>query len=226
MRPASFRPTASSPARGPTTTSTAARGTPNPVTIDARTLTTTYNVLDNHSGANELWLRSGFQWDITSNVQLKSQVYAYDAQRHWFNNEINSFNDNPASANFGQVYRERLSVDHDQKLYGNVTDLTINSNIAGMDNRFVTTLAASSLQFNVVQDDFFNNDIVNLVNPDRGLYGTQQTKTFLHPRRQCLAVVRRPAEADVEFRADRRHPRRGNQAGAHRVRRRRQSSKR
>ena len=153
-------------------------GTPNPVTIDARTLSTTYNVLDNHSGANELWLRSGFQWDITNNIQLKSQVYAYNAQRHWFNNEINSFIDDPASANFGQVYRERLSVDHDQKLYGNVTDLTINTNLGGIDNRFVATVAASSLQFNVVQDDFFNNDIVNLVNPDRGLYGMQQTKNF------------------------------------------------
>ena len=147
----------------------------NPVTIDARTLNTTYNVLDNHSGANELWLRSGFQWDITNNIQLKSQVYAYNAQRHWFNNEINSFDDSPGG---GQVYRERLSVDHDQKLYGNVTDLTINSNLFGFDNRFVTTVAASSLQFNVVQDDFFNSDFVNLVNPDRGLYGPQQTKNF------------------------------------------------
>lgn len=153
-------------------------GIPSPVTIDARTLSTTYNVLDNRSGANELWLRSGFQWDITNNVQLRSQVYAYDAQRRWFNNEINSFIDDPASANFGQVYRERLSVDHDQKLYGNVTDLTVNTNVGGFDNRFVATVAASSLQFNVVQDDFFNNDIVNLVNPDRGLYGMQQTKNF------------------------------------------------
>jgi iron complex outermembrane receptor protein len=150
-------------------------GVLNPVTIDGRTLTTTYNVLDNHSGAQQLWLRSGFQWDITSNVQLKSQVYAYNAQRHWFNNEINSFDDSPGG---GRVYRERLSVDHDQKLSGNVTDLTVNSNIAGLDNRFVATFAASSLQFNVVQDDFFNNDFVDLVNPDRGLYGTQQTKNF------------------------------------------------
>lgn len=147
----------------------------NPVTIDARTLTTTYNVLDNHSGANELWLRSGFQWDITNNIQLKSQVYAYDARRHWFNSEINSYDDTLPG---NQVYRERLSVDHDQKLYGNVTDLTVNSNILGMDNRLVTTVAASSLQFNVVQDDAFTNDYVNLVNPDRGLYGFQQTKPF------------------------------------------------
>ena len=153
-------------------------GTPNPVTIDARTLSTTYNVLDNHNGANELWLRSGFQWDLSNNVQLRSQVYGYGAKRHWFNNEINSYNDDPASPNFGQVYRERLSVDHHQTLYGNITDLTVNSNIAGFDNRLVATVAASSLQFNVVQDDFFNNDYVNLVNPDRGLYGTQQTKNF------------------------------------------------
>jgi iron complex outermembrane receptor protein len=151
----------------------------NPVTIDARTLRTTYNVLDNHSGAEELWLRSGFQWDITRNVQLKSQVYAYDAQRHWFNNEINSFNDSPTPSvgAQGDVYRERLALDHSQRLYGNVTDLTVNSNIAGMDNRFVTTLAASSLQFNVAQDTVGpngdNSDTVSLVNPARGLYGAR-----------------------------------------------------
>jgi iron complex outermembrane recepter protein len=152
----------------------------NPVTIDARTLSTNYNVLDNNNGAHELWLRSGVQWDITSNVQFRSQVYSYSAQRHWFNNEINSFNDSPtpSAGAQGEIYRERLSVDHDQKLYGNVTDLTVNSDIAGMDNRFVATVMASSLQFNAVQDDAFTNDTVSLVDPARGLYGFQQTKPF------------------------------------------------
>jgi len=152
----------------------------NPVTIDARTLTTNFNVLDNHSGAEELWLRSGVQWDITSNVQLKSQVYSYSAQRHWFNNEINSYNDSPTPSvgAQGDIYRERLSVDHDQKLYGNITDLTVNSDIAGMDNRFVATALTSSLQFNAVQDDDFTNDTVSLVDPNRGFYGPQQTKNF------------------------------------------------
>ncbi|MEP6837562.1 MAG: TonB-dependent receptor plug domain-containing protein [Bradyrhizobium sp.] len=151
----------------------------NPVTIDARTLRTNYNVLDNDSGAKELWLRSGFQWDISSNVSLKSQVYAYDAHRHWFNNEINSFNDSPTPSvgAQGEVYRERLALDHAQRLYGNVTDLTVNSNIAGMDNRLVTTVAASSLQFNVAQDTVGPNgdnaDSVSLLNPDRGLYGAR-----------------------------------------------------
>ncbi len=68
-------------------------GALNPVTIDARTLKTNYNVVDNHSGAQELWLRSGFQWDITNNISLRSQVYGYDAHRSWFNNEIISFDE-------------------------------------------------------------------------------------------------------------------------------------
>lgn len=150
-------------------------GTLNPVTIDARTLTSTYNVLDNHSGAQENWLRGGVELALNNEVTWKSQVYSYNAQRHWFNNEINAFDDSQPGA---QVYRERLSVDHDQRLFGNITDLSWSTNIAGMDNRAVATFAASSLQFNVVQDDFFNNDFVDLVNPARGFYGPQQTKNF------------------------------------------------
>jgi len=146
-----------------------------PVTVDSRTLRTTYNVLDNDSGAKELWLRAGLEWDISSNVKFRNQVYSYKANRRWFNNEVNAFDDTPAVL---QVYRERLSVEHDQRLYGAVSDLTVNSSIAGMENRFAAALGASNLQFNVVQDDFFNSDFVNLVNPDCGFYGPQQTKPF------------------------------------------------
>jgi iron complex outermembrane recepter protein len=163
----------------------------NPVTIDARTLNTNYNVLDNKNGAHELWLRSGVQWDITNNVQLKSQVYSYTAQRHWFNSEVDSYNDSPtpSAGAQGQIYRERLSVDHNQKLYGNITDLTVNSDLAGLDNRFVATVMASSLQFNVVQDDAFTSDTVSLVDPNRGLYGFQQTKPFFtHVDNAALAL--------------------------------------
>ena len=155
-------------------------GALNPVTVDARTLRTTYNVLDNHSGAQELWLRGGFDWDIVRDVKLRSQVYHYEAKRHWFNNEVNAFNDSPTPTlgNQGEVFRERLSVDHNQRLTGNITDLVWNANFGGVENRAVATFAASSLQFNVVQDDAFTSDAVSLINPMRGLYGFQQTKPF------------------------------------------------
>ena len=47
---------------------------------------------------SELWLRGGFDWDLSNNVKLKSQVYSYDAKRYWFNNEINAFNDTSGRA--------------------------------------------------------------------------------------------------------------------------------
>jgi iron complex outermembrane receptor protein len=156
----------------------------NPVTIDARTLNTTYNVLDNHSGADELWLRGGFQWDINNSVSLRSQAYGYDAHRHWSNNEINSFDDSGPN----NIYRERLALDHAQRLYGNITDLTVNSNVAGMDNRFVASVAASSQQFDVSQDTLFFSDTVDLINPDRGLYGPRSDeKIYTHLNNVALS---------------------------------------
>ena len=42
-----------------------------PVTINSRTLTTNYNVADNATGAQELWLRTGFEWTPLNNVTIK-----------------------------------------------------------------------------------------------------------------------------------------------------------
>ena len=136
-------------------------------------------MLDNHSGAKELWLRSGFQWDITNNVSLRSQVYGYDAHRHWFNNEINSFNDSPTPCpeRRAKSTASALRSTMHQRLYGNVTDLTINSNIGGMDNRFVDDgcgqqPAIQRLAGYAVQRRLPSH----LVNPDRGLYGPQRRR--------------------------------------------------
>jgi len=142
-----------------------------PVTIDNRTFNTNYNVLDNHVKADELWLRGGFEWNITHDLALKSQMYGYGAKRDWFNNEVEAFN-----AGLNMVDRERFFVAHDQKLIGNITDLVWNSNIAGMGNRLVTTLAASNLDFVRPGAANFPHDVVSLVDPARGTYGLLTTQ--------------------------------------------------
>ena len=141
------------------------------VTIDNRTFSTNYNVLDNHVKADELWLRGGFEWNITRDLTLKSQMYGYGAKREWFNNEVEAFN-----AGLNMVDRERFFVAHDQKLAGNITDLIWNADIAGMDNRLVTTLAASSLDFTRPGAANFPHDQVSLVDPARGTYGLLTTQ--------------------------------------------------
>jgi iron complex outermembrane recepter protein len=147
-----------------------------PVTIDARTLKTNYNVLDGHKNANELWVRSGFEWNIASNVKLNSVFFAYDAHRDWFNNEVTAFDTAPPPTASGPIYRERFFVHHDQQMYGNNSRLTWDSNISGMDNRFVVGLDISRVDFNRPGAANFPNDYVNLVNFDRGFYGPLQTK--------------------------------------------------
>lgn len=141
------------------------------VTIDDRTFNTNYNVLDNRNVAKEVWLRGGFELRLAPGLSLKSQAYGYGAEREWFNNEIESFN-----ANTNLVDRERFYVAHNQKLAGNVTDLTWDANIAGMDNRLVTTVAASGLDFVRPGAANFPGDSVPLVDPPRGYYGLLTTQ--------------------------------------------------
>src|SRR5262249_35949350 len=146
-----------------------------PVTIDSRTLKTNYNVLDSFTGARELWLRSGFEWAVADNVTLKSQVYAFQSKRTWLDSETYAFHPGP-TPDTGTIDRDRFMVAHDQKVYGNVTDLVWNSQIFGMENRLAAQLAASSNDI-LFKEDFGGfpqpppDGPVAVVGPDRGFYG-------------------------------------------------------
>nr|WP_249784480.1 TonB-dependent receptor [Bradyrhizobium sp. IC3195] len=141
------------------------------VTIDDRTFNTNYNVLDNRNVAQEVWLRGGFELKLAPDLTLKSQAYGYGAERTWFNNEIEAFN---STTNL--VDRERFYVAHSQRLVGNITDLIWDTNIAGFDNRLVTTLSSSYLDFVRPGAANFPGDSVSLVDPNRGFYGLLTTQ--------------------------------------------------
>ena len=136
------------------------------VTIDNRTLKTNYDVTDNRNWAHEYWLRGGFEWNLSNNVTLRDQVYAYTAKREWLNSEVAAFN-----ATTGLVDRDRFFVAHDQKLYGNKAELQWNSKLAGMDNRVVGAFDVSKLDFTRPAAANFPSDSVTLVDPVRGTYG-------------------------------------------------------
>ncbi|MBH5399767.1 TonB-dependent receptor [Bradyrhizobium sp. CNPSo 4010] len=141
------------------------------VTIDDRTFNTNYNVLDNRNVAQEVWLRGGFELKLAPDLTLKSHAYGYGAERTWFNNEVEAFN---STTNL--VDRERFYVAHSQRLVGNITDLIWDTNIAGFDNRLVTTLSSSYLDFVRPGAANFPGDSVSLVNPNRGFYGLLTTQ--------------------------------------------------
>src|SRR6202012_3716323 len=84
-----------------------------PVTIDSRTLTTNYNVADNHKTMNETWVRGRFERGFAPNVMFKTQLYDYEAHRDRLNSETFAFN-----AATGLVDRDRFYVPHDQNQIG------------------------------------------------------------------------------------------------------------
>ncbi|WP_407184110.1 TonB-dependent receptor [Bradyrhizobium centrosematis] len=141
------------------------------VTIDDRTFNTNYNVLDNRNVAQEVWLRGGFELKLAPDLTLKSQAYGYGAERSWFNNEVEAFN-----SGTNLVDRERFYVAHSQRLVGNITDLIWDGNIAGFDNRLVTTLSSSYLDFVRPGAANFPGNSVSLIDPNRGFYGLLTTQ--------------------------------------------------
>ena len=92
-----------------------------PVKIHFRTLTTNYNVANNSTGAQELWLRSGFEWTPLKNVTVKDQVYYYQAARHWIDSETYAFDGGSVFAE-NTIDRDRFFVTHNQHVVGNNLD--------------------------------------------------------------------------------------------------------
>ena len=147
-----------------------------PLTIDDRTLKNNYNVSDNSTAAQDLWLRTGVEWSIDNNTTLKNQTYYYQAQRHWIDSETYQFD---TATNM--IDRDRFFVSHDQHIVGNNTDLGWDSRFLGMDNRFASQVALSSNKLTFTETDFgapipvFPADSVDVVNPDPGAFGPLAT---------------------------------------------------
>jgi iron complex outermembrane receptor protein len=146
-----------------------------PVTIDSRTLKTNYNVLDNSTGAEELWLRSGVEWTPSNDLTVKNQTYYYQAKRHWLDSETYAFN----TTTNATIDRDRFFVGHDQHLVGNITDVVYNSYLFGMENRSAAQVALSRNKLIFSQHaGGFPEDTVAVIDPDRGLYGVLAPDTI------------------------------------------------
>ncbi len=141
-----------------------------PLTVDSRTLTTNYNVADNSTGAQELWLRSGFEWSPFNGFSLKDQIYYYQAHRHWIDSETYAF-DLATST----IDRDRFFVTHDQHVIGNNIDLLWVSQPFGLENRFASQVQTSSNWITFKQEgnpDAYPFDTVTVINPSQGFYGS------------------------------------------------------
>lgn len=154
-----------------------------PVTIDSQTLKTSYNVADNATGAQELWLRTGFEWSPLNNITIKDQVYSWRTKANWLDSETYSFD--PDGTGFpgatDMIDRDRFFVTHDQQMIGDNADLTWDSRLFGFDNRFAAQLQASRNWITFDEQDVngtnYPYDAVSVVDPSPGVYGPELTDT-------------------------------------------------
>ena len=149
-----------------------------PVTVDSRTLTTNYNVADNTTGAQELWLRSGAEWTPLNNVTVKDQVYYFQAQRRWIDSETYAFDDGSqpcCSLGTNVIDRDRFFVTHGQNVVGNNLDFSWDSRLFGMDNRLATQFQVSGdwISFYEEGGNTFPDDFVSVIDPAQGVYGPE-----------------------------------------------------
>ena len=146
-----------------------------PVTINSQTLTTNYNVANNATSAQELWLRSGFEWTPLNNVTVKDQLYYYQAQRNWLDSETYAFDDGAVFAP-NVIDRDRFFVTHNQHVVGNNLDFLWDSRLFGMDNRLAAQLQVSADWITFTEEGDPNDypyDYVAVVDPVQGIYGPE-----------------------------------------------------
>jgi iron complex outermembrane receptor protein len=146
-----------------------------PMTIDGRTINTNYNIADNATGAQELWLRSGFEWTPLNNVTVKDQIYYYQAKRNWLDSETYAFDDGAVFAP-NTIDRDRFFVTHNQHVVGNNLDFLWDSRLFGMDNRLAAQLQVSGDWITFAQEGNPNDfpfDNVTVIDPAQGVYGAQ-----------------------------------------------------
>jgi iron complex outermembrane receptor protein len=146
-----------------------------PMTIDSQTLTTNYNVANNATGAQELWLRSGFEWTPLNNVTVKDQVYYYQAMRNWLDSETYAFDDGAVFAP-NTIDRDRFFVTHNQHVVGNNLDFLWDARLFGMDNRLAAQLQVSGDWITFTEEGNPNDypyDNVSVIDPVQGVYGAE-----------------------------------------------------
>lgn len=136
-------------------------------TIDRRMSRVNYNVTDARMWADNYWTRVKTHWQATDQLSLKNEWYYYDAHRRWRNAETYAFN--PTTL---LVDRDRFFVAHDQRIFGNRSELHLHTALFGQRNRFLVGLDFSRLDFDRPSAFCCDEpDAVDPFRPHRGQFG-------------------------------------------------------
>ena len=126
-----------------------------------------YNVGDDRISKKVYWASLKLEWQIDEQLTLRNETYGNNEDRLWQNAESYSYNAGTGLVDRGSF----LHITHDQRIYGNRTDLILKNVIGGMPNRL---LVGFDYSYNRHQRDnnspYGGADTVDFANPVSGLF--------------------------------------------------------
>jgi len=128
-----------------------------------------YNVGDDRISKKVFWASLSLEWQLSQQWSLRNETYANNEDRLWKNAEGYSFDDATGLVDRGDF----LHIVHDQRIYGNRTDIVFNHHIGTMHNRVI---AGFDYSYNRHQRDnnspYGGSDTIDFANPVPGLFNS------------------------------------------------------
>ena len=153
------------------------------------------NLEDGIDSGESLWLRSGLEWRLARNLELKNQLYyqtaSSDIRRLYLAVQ------NPADPSM--INRRGYDSSQDQTLIGNRLDLIGSGNLLGLENKFVVGVDASRLELHRQQSTYAGLIIPTpIYNPDKLYYSDFFTSTTDDYKKPDVDIEMNQVSAYVE----------------------------
>lgn len=92
-----------------------------------------YNVDDDQIDKEANWTRLNLEWTPSKSLKVRNETYFNNENRRWRNAEIYTYNNATGLVTRGDF----LQVKHDQELYGNRTEVSLDHMLGGLRNRLL-----------------------------------------------------------------------------------------
>lgn len=129
-----------------------------------------YNIENDQMDKEANWTRLNLEWNPTDKIKVRNETYYNNENRVWKNAEIYTYNAATTRVDRGDF----LNIKHDQKLYGNRTEVSLEHQLANMRNRVMVGFDIARNDHKRTSNAPFSTpaNSVDLYNPENGVFIT------------------------------------------------------
>jgi len=129
-----------------------------------------YNVADDQMDKEANWTRLNLEWSPTDKIKVRNETYYNNENRYWKNAEAYTYNVATGLVNRGDFLR----IKHDQELYGNRTEFSVDHQLGSMRNRILAGFDIARNNHTRTSNSPFSTpaNSVDLIDPISGVFIT------------------------------------------------------